>query len=192
MIDRIKGDQNMPETGKLREAGASKNKRTQFESSDRKNWSTRALFAIGSLLIAVVAGYLFMTGGISEAGESGHSPAVTDGDFVKISLADLAGGKALFFDYVSADRRKARFFVVKSIDGRYRAAFDACDVCYRAKKGYFQDGDDMVCRNCGRHFRTTDVNEISGGCNPIGIPQRIEDGHVVIAASDLDAGLPYF
>jgi hypothetical protein len=34
-----------------------------------------------------------------------------------------------------------RYFILKSSDGIIRAAFDACDVCWPAGKGYFQDGD---------------------------------------------------
>jgi hypothetical protein len=46
---------------------------------------------------------------------------------------------------------------MKSADGVIRAAYDACDVCYRERKGYHQEGDDMVCNNCGRHFPSTSI-----------------------------------
>jgi uncharacterized membrane protein len=81
---------------------------------------------------------------------------------------------------------------MRSSDGVYRAAFDACDECFHAKQGYFQDGDDMVCRKCGRHFRSTKINEVSGGCNPIGVSRVVADGQLMISARDLESGAAYF
>lgn len=102
------------------------------------------------------------------------------------------GGKAKFFDYKTAENKNVRFFAMKSSDGVYRAALDSCDVCWEAKKGYVQDGDDMVCRKCGRHFHSAKINEVSGGCNPVPLTRSVADGHLVIAASDLEAGKSYF
>lgn len=111
---------------------------------------------------------------------------------VKIPVAELADGKAKFFTYSTASNKTVRFFVMRSSDGVYRAAFDACDECFHAKQGYFQDGDDMVCRKCGRHFRSTKINEVSGGCNPIGVSRVVADGQLMISARDLESGAAYF
>ena len=111
---------------------------------------------------------------------------------VRIPLTELAGGQAKFFDYKTADNKQIRFFAMKSSDGVYRAALDACDVCWQAKKGYVQDGDDMICRKCGRHFHSAKINEEAGGCNPIGLTRTVADGHLVIAASDLETGRTFF
>ena len=63
---------------------------------------------------------------------------------------------------------------MQSKDGEYRAAFDACDVCYPNKKGYTQQGDLMVCNNCGLQFESTKINEVKGGCNPSPIERTLE------------------
>ena len=81
---------------------------------------------------------------------------------------------------------------MKSSDGVYRAALDTCDVCYRAKKGYVQQGDQMVCRKCGQSFPSALVNEVSGGCNPVPVERTVEDGTIVIAASTLERAKNYF
>jgi uncharacterized membrane protein len=82
--------------------------------------------------------------------------------------------------------------VVKSADGVLRAAFDACDVCWPAGKGYAQDGDFMICRNCGLRFHSTKVNEVKGGCNPAPLERRIENGKLIIRVSDILEGKSYF
>ena len=85
-----------------------------------------------------------------------------------------------------------RYFVIKSSDGVIRAAFDACDVCWQAGRGYFQKGDYMVCRNCGRRFASVLVNEVKGGCNPAPLQRRVEGDDVIIEARDILAGVGYF
>ena len=67
-----------------------------------------------------------------------------------------------------------KYFVLKSSDGTVRAAFDACDVCYAQKKGYQQEGDEMVCGNCGQRFPSAQINEVEGGCNPSPIERTVK------------------
>jgi uncharacterized membrane protein len=101
-------------------------------------------------------------------------------------------GQARFFRYAADDTVTIKYFVLKSSDGVVRAAFDACDVCWRAGKGYYQSGDVMVCRNCGRTFASVLVNEVKGGCNPAPLRRKVEDGKVVIQLEDVLAGKQYF
>ena len=101
------------------------------------------------------------------------------------------GGQAQFFEYKAGDIT-IKYFIVKSSDGVIRAAFDACDVCWPAGKGYRQEGDDMICNNCGRHFKTTLINEVQGGCNPAPLNRTIENYTVIIAVKDILPGKPYF
>ena len=53
-------------------------------------------------------------------------------------VAAFQDGKAKHFEYKHSPNQVVRFFVVKSTDGVIRAAFDACEKCFRAKKGYVQ------------------------------------------------------
>ena len=125
---------------------------------------------------------------VSTGAGSGGSSA---GDVV-IPIADLANGKAKFFDYKSSDNRPVRFFVVRSADGQYRAALDACDVCFQAKKGYKQEGDNLICQKCGLPFEISRIGEVAGGCNPVGIPRTVEGNSLVIKAGELESRKSYF
>lgn len=106
-----------------------------------------------------------------------------------ISLFD--DGKARHFDFQDGNKT-IRYFVIKSSDGVVRAAFDACDVCWPAGKGYYQEGDAMVCRNCGRRFASNLVNEVQGGCNPAPLKRTVENGMLVIHPNDIRTGASYF
>lgn len=100
-------------------------------------------------------------------------------------------GKVYHFDY-SADGLTIRYFIVKSSDGVIRAAFDACDVCWPAGKGYDQDGNEVVCRNCGRRFASLLVNEVQGGCNPAPLKRTVQGDKLIIKVDDILAGKAYF
>lgn len=104
----------------------------------------------------------------------------------------FADGKARHFEHKTPDGNTIRYFVLKSSDGVIRAAFDACDVCWPENKGYYQDGDYMVCKNCGRRFQSTKVNVVTGGCNPSALERNIKDGQVVIQVKHIEEGKRFF
>jgi uncharacterized membrane protein len=112
-------------------------------------------------------------------------------DVVSLPVSSFDDGKAHYFQHKNGDIT-IRYFVIKSADGVVRAAFDACDVCWRSGKGYAQDGDYMVCRNCGMRFQSSKINEVKGGCNPAPLERRVENGMVLIRVSDILEGKTYF
>jgi uncharacterized membrane protein len=117
--------------------------------------------------------------------------ANVSGDIVSLPVATFDDGKAHYFQHKTGDIT-IRYFVIKSADGVIRAAFDACDVCWPAGKGYAQEGDFMVCRNCGQRFHSTQVNEVKGGCNPAPLERRVENGKLVIRVNHILEGKSYF
>lgn len=110
---------------------------------------------------------------------------------VTIPLADISS-KAQFFKFVDG-RKEIAFFVVKAADGSVKSAFDACDACYRAKKGYDQQGDKMNCNNCNQKFAINRLGpNATGGCNPGYLPGSVTGTTLTIKVTDLKAGARYF
>ena len=101
-------------------------------------------------------------------------------------------GKAKHFEFRADNGITVKYFVLKSSDGVIRAAFDACDVCWPSGKGYYQEQDKMVCRNCGKRFASVKINEVKGGCNPAPLNRQIEGDNLVIQVSDILKGQSYF
>jgi hypothetical protein len=124
----------------------------------------------------------------------GHDPyplAVAEDGMVRFPLATFDDYKAHHYTYMH-EARPIEFFILKSKDGVVRAAFNACDVCFGSKKGYTQDGDHMVCNNCGRRFPADQINVVQGGCNPSPLQRAVEGDSLVIQVNDIVAGLDYF
>ena len=104
----------------------------------------------------------------------------------------FAEGKAKHFEFQAGNGITVKYFVLKSSDGVIRAAFDACDVCWPSGKGYYQEQDKMVCRNCGKRFSSVKINEVKGGCNPAPLNRKIDGDNLVIQATDILEGQRYF
>ncbi|MCR4308908.1 MAG: DUF2318 domain-containing protein [Deltaproteobacteria bacterium] len=145
--------------------------------------------AAGILVVVVAA----VSGGVLDGllkkspAEIGKAAGVVEtANAVKIPLKALDSGKALFL-LLESDGRQFYYFALKSRDGAYRAALDACDVCFRTNRGYRQEGDLMVCNNCGQTFPSNRIGEIKGGCNPHPLARAIEGPYLVIGKADIQS-----
>jgi len=171
-------------------------KKALVVNAGKKSPTTIVIIAAVVFAAAAVLSLPLLTGDRSPApsatGSAGASPDLNDGRITyAVSLFD--DGKARHFQYADAESRTTiGYFILKSTDGVIRAAFDACDVCWRAGKGYYQEGSSMVCRNCGRRFESVLVNEVQGGCNPAPLMRSIEGDRVVIHVEELKKGRRYF
>ncbi len=144
-----------------------------------------------SIMIAR-AGLLVLAGMLLLAGIGAGRTASASSKEITYPVERFQDGKARHFTYKTGDGMTITYFVLRSADGVIRAAFDACDVCWPAGKGYYQKGDFMVCRNCGRRFASVKVNEVKGGCNPAPLKRKVVGDTVVIQVKDILEGRRYF
>ena len=174
------------------EKSASK-KEAILKSESKSQPPLRTLLVVAVVVIGGLAFYLFQSGfdNKPQARTPSIQPEVTATD-VSFPVQAFADGKAQYFQYPTGNGITVRFFILKSSDGVTRAAYDACDVCWREGKGYQQDGDFMVCRNCGQRFASVKVNEIKGGCNPAPLNRTVVGDKLVIKIADIVQGSQYF
>ncbi|HEU4597553.1 MAG TPA: DUF2318 domain-containing protein [Pyrinomonadaceae bacterium] len=185
---------------KQREGRTSSREEKKAQFTQAAKGGSRLKLAVVVLALAGLAGYLVFAG--VKGGDDTARPtkaadvkpaADSRADEVRVPLKELEGGKAVFFEPRLASGKSVRFFVVKAADNTYRAALDACEVCFHAKKGYEQKGSDMICRNCGRDFAIGDIGPHNeDGCHPIALTQKVEGDQLVIKTSELEKGSSYF
>ena len=201
---------------------AQKRERFTAAQQERSRHASPAILAAGMILVlAIIGGALWIVtrapAGPAQAGAdfgtvlagaaqsplanvqaraatTGHAPyplvEAIDGA-VRLPLATFDDRLAHYYTYMHDDA-PIEFFVLKSKDGVVRAAFNACDVCYPARRGYRLEGDEVVCLNCGRRFPTDQINVVRGGCNPSPLERSIKGDTLVIRVSDIIAGAGYF
>jgi uncharacterized membrane protein len=158
--------------------------------SEQEKSGSKKFIPVIVVLVAVLAiGGWFLFGAQSVGGPEVVS-AGQDGR-IYFTATDYDDGAARYYRYKGA-AGPINFFLVKSNDGVIRSAFDTCDVCYKALKGYRQEGNEMVCNNCDMRFSTDKINVVKGGCNPAPLRRQQVGDSIAIAAADIERGAWYF
>jgi uncharacterized membrane protein YvbJ len=120
-----------------------------------------------------------------------YTAATAENGEVKVQLSALTGSTASYFVY-NANGKDIKFFMLRASDGTVRLALDACTACNHAKLGYRQNGEAMVCNNCGMSFKSTDVGHVSGGCSPIPLKNSQDGMTLTVKVKDMEEGAKYF
>ena len=127
-------------------------------------------------------------------GEKGESVNLENGE-VKLAASIFGDNQARFYNIEmpaspvgGPDGKTIYFFVVKDKNGIYRAAANACVVCFKTYKGFRQEGNEIVCNNCGNRYPIEKIATEKGGCNPGPINPNLEvkNGQIIIKQSDLE------
>jgi uncharacterized membrane protein len=187
---RNKSNMNMSKKGNHSHEAKIAAKKAAVLGTEKRSRLPIFIGIVGAVLIVGAAViYANLSGG--NPSTVAPAPAAAGSTFVSFPASLFEDGQARHFEHVDG-KHTIRYFVLKSSDGILRAAFDACDVCWPAGKGYYQEGDSMVCRNCGRRFASVLVNEVKGGCNPAPLNRIMENGKLVIQVKDIIEGRKYF
>jgi len=145
---------------------------------------------VAVIVLILVAGFILMNS-LKGGNDTEYTDSVVDdtGQNVKVPLSDLSNTDFHFYSF-DPGGTAIKYFVVKDKSGVIHTAFDACNVCYEAKKGYEQVGDKARCRNCGKTYSIYDIGDknTAGGCWPAYLPHILSGDSVVIKTSDLETG----
>jgi uncharacterized membrane protein len=115
--------------------------------------------------VLVLTAILAVMGSAAFAQQNVVKPAIADQDLV-IPIAEITEN-AIFYP-VDIEGTRLEVLAVKAPDGSIRTAFNTCQSCYASGRGFYkQQGTVLVCQNCGKRFRMSQVEVRSGGCNPV-------------------------
>jgi FTR1 family protein len=153
--------------------------RRLLESQNRKarRWMMASTIACLTVILVLTADFIY-TRANSAPPVSRAIAAV--GNEVRVPLSEVQDASLHLFT-VDIGGQSLRFMIIKKPDG-YGTALDACRIC--GAEGYRQDGQNVVCRHCGSAIYVPSIGE-QGGCNPIGVPSRMEGGDLVMDVSAL-------
>ncbi|MBP5575261.1 MAG: DUF2318 domain-containing protein [Treponema sp.] len=106
-----------------------------------------------------------------------------EGNEIFIPLEQIADGHLHRFTWTSEKGKKVRFIVVQKKGNNFGVGFDACEVC--GNVGYYERGDEVVCNRCDVVMNRNTIG-LKGGCNPIPLYSKIEDGGLKVYTEDLE------
>ncbi len=150
---------------------------------NKKNNLKKLIFP--AVVLAAVALLLIFTRNQSPSDAiSGGVREVKDSDIV-IPTSSVTEQAAFYPAIMNGTRLEV--IAVKAPDGTIRTAFNTCQVCYGSGRGFYvQEGDRLVCQNCGNRFSMSDVEVTRGGCNPVPITDEYKtvDNQNIIISKD--------
>jgi high-affinity iron transporter len=150
----------------------------EWELRRQRRWSFAASSLCLVVLLTLAAAFVYAR--VSAAPVQATRLAARHNQ-VRIPLPELMDS-SLHFYTVEMNGNVFRFLVIHKHDGDYGTALDACQIC--GAQGYRQEGQNLICRNCGAAIYIPSVGD-SGGCNPIGVKSHVEEGEVVVDLSAL-------
>ncbi len=106
-----------------------------------------------------------------------------DGNRIFIPLVQVSDGHLHRFSWTNQKGKTVRFIIVQKKGTNFGIGFDACEVC--GNVGYYERKNEVVCNRCDVVMNKNTIG-LKGGCNPIPLESRIEDGGIVIFTEDLD------
>ena len=149
----------------------------------QRNWMIAAASACLAVILVLTADFIYTQA--SSAPPSARLVAGTGAgnDELRVPLSEVQDGKLHLFTAKSGEE-SFRFLIIKKPQG-WGVALDACRIC--GAEGYRQDGQNVVCRHCGSAIYVPTIGE-SGGCNPVGVPFRVDGGEIVVNLAALAKG----
>jgi uncharacterized membrane protein len=153
--------------------------RRLVESQNRRahRWMIAGAICCLTVILVLTADFIYTR---ANSAPPASRPIAAANNQVRVPLADVQDGNLRLFT-VDISGQSLRFMIIKKPNG-YGTALDACRIC--GAEGYRQDGQNVVCRHCGSAIYVPSIGE-QGGCNPVGVPSKIDGGDLVMDVSSL-------
>ena len=108
---------------------------------------------------------------------------------VDVDLEKIKDGHLHRFVYHASSGAQVRYIVILKGGSAYGVGLDACEIC--GATGYYERDNQVICKLCDVQMNKATIGT-RGGCNPIPIEYRIEEGKLKIPQSELEKNAPIF
>lgn len=153
--------------------------RMPFKKTYPAQGAMKTILAVVGIFATLIVGYAVIRSG---SGGAGTADQAEDLVIPKSEISETV----TFYPY-KAGKTRIEVLAVKASDGTIRTAFNTCQVCFDSGRGYYkQEGNELVCQNCGNRFPLDQVEKVRGGCNPVPIlkENKTEDEMTIVISKD--------
>lgn len=102
---------------------------------------------------------------------------------VRIPLEKVEDGHLHRYSFAASTGTIVRFIIIKKGGSAYGVGLDACEIC--GPTGYFERDDQVVCKLCDVVMNKATIG-FKGGCNPIPLEYKVDEGSILIPAAALE------
>ena len=119
-------------------------------------------------------------------------PAPTEEGYYTLDPNEISAA-VRHYNY-DVDGTTVQLLALRDDAGGIHVAFNTCQSCSPSPKAYYlQDGDRLVCQNCGFDFTADEVGITQGGCNPWPVDGiEITEEAIRIPVASVEAMAPKF
>jgi high-affinity iron transporter len=156
---------------------AAERRRLEWERRKQRRWAFASALTCTAVILILAAEFAYTR---VTATTEARSVQAQNGE-VLVPISDVSDSNLHVYS-VDANGTSLQFIVIRKPNGSWGTALNACMICGMA--GYRQDGSNVVCRNCASAIYIPTIGQ-AGGCNPIGVPSRAENGSLVIDVASL-------
>jgi high-affinity iron transporter len=151
----------------------------------QRNWMIAGASACLAVILVLTADFIYARANSAPPSARALAASGAGNDELRVPLNEVQDGNLHLYTVnvsdATAGAQSFRFMIIKKPQG-WGVALDACRIC--GAEGYRQDGQNVVCRHCGSAIYVPTIGE-AGGCNPIGVPFRVDGGKIVVNVSAL-------
>ena len=158
--------------------GEAEKRLVEAQSRKQRRWMMAAAVASLTVILLLTADFIYARA--NSAPPSARLVAAVSGNELRVPINEVADGNLHLFT-ANVGGQSLRFMIIKKPTG-WGTALDACRIC--GAEGYRQDGQNVICRHCGSAIYVPTVGE-AGGCNPIGVPSRVDGTDLVLDVAAL-------
>ena len=152
----------------------------------KRRWGTGVIIALIFMTTTSSAGSLIAN---QEAEIVPAVPVTAEADSVDVDLEVVKDGHLHRFVYRASSGEMVRYIVILKGGSAYGVGLDACEIC--GATGYYERDNQVICKLCDVQMNKATIGT-RGGCNPIPIEYRIEDGKLKVPQAELENNAKIF
>ena len=152
----------------------------------KKRWGVCVIFSLILMTISSSAGSYVAN---KQAEIVPAIPVVAEKNSVDVNLEQINDGHLHRFVYRASTGENVRYIVILKGGSAYGVGLDACEIC--GATGYFERDNQVICKLCDVQMNKATIGT-KGGCNPIPIEYKIEDGKLKISQNELEKNAKIF
>ena len=145
-----------------------------------RRWAGAVVSCLVVSTVCITAVKAYVNKGV-ELSPVEHAPIHDNAVYVSFEMVE--DGHLHRFAYNTDKGKEIRFIVIrKPNSSQYGIGLDACDIC--GETGYYEKDGQVVCKLCDVVMNINTIG-FKGGCNPIVIDYKIDNGQIIVPISTL-------